>query len=378
MKKRMITMTAILATVSCTIVSAQAVDAAHKVSDFQVKLTGVAVASAELDDEKVTPLPPETHIVVSPGKLAMFFLEYDFPPDVKSHLFLGANFPKADTNENPFGSSGSRLYSGKGKLQRVLIIMPDDYGKPILLQSVRVSGEIEAGEDAPRNNSFFIRDFPVHVLFAKEKDKDSTEMNVLEPSPAPQPDPTLGVIPADQVKRAKKTSSTPFGFTDNLDEALAKAKADGKLVYACFSGSDWCGWCMKLEKEVLSQPAFLGGVTNDFLLVFIDLPENQKLLSKHAKTANKGLVKKYRIEGFPTALILDGDGKKLERPVTGRVVPRRMPSISWSSAEILPQGTRANKPASRSSRGNTKSWPFQRGYSIFHCSDKHQIRWCYG
>ena len=105
-------------------------------------------------------------------------------------------------------------------------------------------------------------------------------------------------------------SSTPPGFTDDLDAALAKAKAEGKLVYACFSGSDWCGWCMKLEREVLSRPEFLDGVKDDFVLVFIDSPRNKDVLSAHAKAANPKLVEKYGIEGFPTALILDGDGKK--------------------------------------------------------------------
>ncbi|MBR4172676.1 MAG: thioredoxin family protein [Kiritimatiellae bacterium] len=311
MKTIIIAMMAILATTTSTIVSVQAAEHAHRASDFKVKLIGVAAASAEKDDEKVTPLSPETRIVVPPGKLAMFFLEYDFPEDVKSHLFLGANFDKSDTSENPFGSSGSGLYSGKGRLQRILIIMPEDYGQPIRLQSVRISGEIQADEDAPRNNSFFICDFPVEVLFAKETDKDSNAVKVLQPSPAPAPDPTLGIIPAEKVKRAEKTSSTPIGFTDNLDKALVKAKSEGKLVYTCFSGSDWCGWCMKLEKEVLSQPAFLTGITNDFVLVFIDLPQNKKLLSQHARTANKGLVEKYHIEGFPTALILDPDGRTI-------------------------------------------------------------------
>lgn len=106
-------------------------------------------------------------------------------------------------------------------------------------------------------------------------------------------------------------TSTPAGFTDNIDEALAKAKAEGKLVYACFSGSDWCYWCKKLEEEVLSDPVFVAGVMNDYVLVFIDSPENKALLSDHAKAENEKLTKKYGIRGFPTALILDGDGKKV-------------------------------------------------------------------
>ena len=116
---------------------------------------------------------------------------------------------------------------------------------------------------------------------------------------------------AKKVPQKKDSTSTPAGFTDNLDEALAKAKAEGKLVYACFSGSDWCGWCMKLEREVLSKQEFIDGVKNDFVLVFIDSPQDKAVLSERAKAENGKLTKKYGIQGFPTALILDGDGKKI-------------------------------------------------------------------
>ncbi len=116
---------------------------------------------------------------------------------------------------------------------------------------------------------------------------------------------------AKKVPSKTDATSTPAGFTDNLDEALAKAKAEGKLVYACFSGSDWCYWCKKLKKEVLSDPLFVAGVMDDYVLVFIDSPENKALLSNRAKAENEKLTQKYGIRGFPTALILDGDGKKV-------------------------------------------------------------------
>ena len=116
---------------------------------------------------------------------------------------------------------------------------------------------------------------------------------------------------AKKIPPKTDATSTPAGFTDNLDEALAKAKAEGKLVYACFSGSDWCYWCKKLEKEVLSDPLFVAGVMDDYVLVFIDSPQNKAVLSDHAKAENEKLTKKYGIRGFPTALILDGDGKKV-------------------------------------------------------------------
>ena len=111
----------------------------------------------------------------------------------------------------------------------------------------------------------------------------------------------------------QKATSTPAHFTDNLDEALAEAASTGKNVFACFSGSDWCGWCKKLEKEVLSKEEFVSSAGKDFVLVYIDSPSNKALLSKRARKHNRKLVEKYGIGGFPTALVLDKDGKELAR-----------------------------------------------------------------
>ena len=279
-------------------------------ADFKVKLDGVGVMS-DGDAANPKPLPPETRIVVPPGKLAVFFLSYEFPKDVQSRLYLGANFKESILGEDPFGTSASGFLSGKGTTTKIILLGAgghEPYAQPLLLKSVRITGELEAGKDAPRNNSFFICDVPVNVLFANSEE-EGKKAKVLEPRPSPAPDPKLGVV--DPAKAAKAKSSTPRGFTDNLDEALAKAKAEGKLVYTCFSGSDWCGWCIKLEREVFSHDEFVAGVKDDFVLVFIDSPNNKAVLSKHAKAANKGLVEKYGIRGFPTALILDGDGKKV-------------------------------------------------------------------
>ena len=241
----------------------------------------------------------------------MFFLGYDFPTNAPSLLFLSPNFKDGILPGDPFGTSASAPYSGKGSLTRSLILGVDGnepYDQSLLLRSVRVEGEIKAEKGAPRNDPFFICDFPVNVLFAN-KEEDGKKAKVLEPEPSPAPDPKLGVV--DPVSVAKAKSSTPRGFTDNLDEALAKAKAEGKLIYACFSGSDWCYWCKKLEKEVLSDPLFVAGVMDDYVLVFIDSPENKALLSDRAKVENEKLTKRYGIRGFPTALILDGNGKKI-------------------------------------------------------------------
>ena len=112
---------------------------------------------------------------------------------------------------------------------------------------------------------------------------------------------------------ATAKTSTPRGFTDDFDGALARAKAENKTVLAAFSGSDWCGWCQRLEKEVFSKRAFLQEATNRYVLVYIDRPSDKSLLSERAAKRNPQLIEQYGIEGFPTVLLLDGDGKVLDK-----------------------------------------------------------------
>lgn len=107
------------------------------------------------------------------------------------------------------------------------------------------------------------------------------------------------------------STSTPLGFTDDYDEALARAKAEKKIIVADFSGSDWCFWCQRLDKEIFSQEAFISVATNKYVLLMIDRPRNKAVLSEKAKEQNPELIRKYKIQGFPTVLLLDGEGKIL-------------------------------------------------------------------
>jgi len=106
-------------------------------------------------------------------------------------------------------------------------------------------------------------------------------------------------------------SSTPAGWTDDFDAAFRQAAIEKKLVLVDFSGSDWCCWCQRLDKEVFSKEAFLTAATNKYVCVMIDSPSDESVLSEKAKGQNKALVKKYRIDGFPTVLVMDATGKVL-------------------------------------------------------------------
>jgi len=96
-------------------------------------------------------------------------------------------------------------------------------------------------------------------------------------------------------------------------EAAKKASAEKKLpILADFSGSDWCGWCIKLDKEVFSQNEFKEFAKGNLVLFMADFPREKKLEEKIRKQ-NDALMKKYNVEGFPTVLLLDAEGKVLAR-----------------------------------------------------------------
>lgn len=117
--------------------------------------------------------------------------------------------------------------------------------------------------------------------------------------------------------------STPAGFTDDFAAACAEAAKSGKHIVAVFSGSDWCHWCKVLERDYLSKKAFVDEAKKDFVLLFIDSPQDASALSDAAKRQNAGLVAKYGIHGFPTVKILDAAGTEIgEARPQGDVTPK--------------------------------------------------------
>jgi protein disulfide-isomerase len=96
----------------------------------------------------------------------------------------------------------------------------------------------------------------------------------------------------------------------DLPKAQAKAKEEKKLVMLDFTGSDWCGWCIKLHNEVFSKPEFAEYAKKNLVLVEVDFPR-KKQLSAAQKRANDALQQKYKIEGYPTIIVLNGEGKEV-------------------------------------------------------------------
>jgi protein disulfide-isomerase len=111
-----------------------------------------------------------------------------------------------------------------------------------------------------------------------------------------------------QTQAAESTSLT------DLPKAEALAKSQNKIVLMDFTGSDWCPWCIKFDKEVLNTPEFQDYAAKNVVLVELDYP-NKTVQSDDLKKANAALRDRYKIEGFPTLVVLDKDGKEIGRQV---------------------------------------------------------------
>jgi len=103
--------------------------------------------------------------------------------------------------------------------------------------------------------------------------------------------------------------ATKEGWIDDLEKAKVQAKAENKKILLDFTGSDWCGWCKKLDAEVFSQQAFKDYAAKHLVLVEVDFPHSFQL-PEATKKQNDALAKKFSIQGYPTIIITSASGTK--------------------------------------------------------------------
>jgi protein disulfide-isomerase len=107
-----------------------------------------------------------------------------------------------------------------------------------------------------------------------------------------------------------KTGAAELEWMTDLAKAQAKAKQEKKLVMLDFTGSDWCGWCIKLNKDVFTKAEFIEYAKNNLVPVEVDFP-TRKEQSVAVKKANQALKAKYKVDGYPTIIVLNGEGKQV-------------------------------------------------------------------
>lgn len=93
----------------------------------------------------------------------------------------------------------------------------------------------------------------------------------------------------------------------DLEAAKTRAAAENKAVLIDFTGSDWCGWCIRLRKQVLDTPAFEAYAQDKFVLVEVDVPQNPKF-DPALRARNEKLCEQFQVQGFPTILVITPQG----------------------------------------------------------------------
>ena len=109
------------------------------------------------------------------------------------------------------------------------------------------------------------------------------------------------------------SKSVSAGWGEDFAAAQKAAAAADKYILVAFSGSDWCGWCVKMDRDIYSVKSFIDEAKKSFELVMVDMPQDQDILSPLAKKQNPALLRKYRIRGFPCSVLVHPDGSEVTR-----------------------------------------------------------------
>jgi protein disulfide-isomerase len=133
------------------------------------------------------------------------------------------------------------------------------------------------------------------------------QMAAASKEPAKEPAKTEGGK-NDGDKAAQKPAAD--AWLTSYEDALARAKKERKLILADFTGSDWCGWCIKLKDEVFTTPEFKKWAAKKVVLLELDFPRNKEQ-SDELREQNRTLAKKFGVRGYPTIVFIDPRGEKI-------------------------------------------------------------------
>lgn len=122
-------------------------------------------------------------------------------------------------------------------------------------------------------------------------------------TPAKTTTPAKPATAAETPKPAAYASAKP-GWLVDLDEAYAKSKKEGKPILANFTGSDWCGWCKKLDADVFTKPEFKEWAEKNVVLLEVDFPRRMQIPEKN-RSQNAALQQALGITGYPTVWVLE-------------------------------------------------------------------------
>lgn len=95
----------------------------------------------------------------------------------------------------------------------------------------------------------------------------------------------------------------------NMAEAIKLSEKQNKPLFMFFTGSDWCGWCIRLQREVLKTPEFAAWAEKNVILVELDFPR-KTAQAADIKSQNMQLAQTFQVRGYPTVWIANASKNK--------------------------------------------------------------------
>ena len=95
----------------------------------------------------------------------------------------------------------------------------------------------------------------------------------------------------------------------DVSQAIEQSKVTGKPIFAFFTGKEWCSWCKKLERQVLSKKEFINYAKDNLVLLELDFPRGRRNLPQKQIE----LARKFNIKGYPTVILMDSSTNKIAK-----------------------------------------------------------------
>jgi hypothetical protein len=128
------------------------------------------------------------------------------------------------------------------------------------------------------------------------------------------------------------------GWMEDLPAAQERAQREGRDLFIDFTGSDWCSWCIRLDREIFGRPEFLTAVREHFVLVKLDYLRKRPLPADR-QAALDAISERYAIAGFPTVLLCTADGTAYARTGYLKLTP-----AAYADRLLAAQAARGREP----------------------------------
>lgn len=295
--------------------------------DFKASVTGIVVSDSAAPEKlkKRKFLSLDTPQTVPFGKWAFFRLEYEIPKGYEARIWVRPKWGWDDGERYDkiasFGYSGCSLLRGKGVLYPYLSLL--ERGKTCDLKNVQISIRPEPElDDDPDGYGWDGGEASVNVRFFAKGERG---VGVGDDEDGQEADKEAkgkeGDAKADKPKppvndRRWKKGPNRFWFV-NWEKAVAEAKKTKKKLFVLDTGSDWCGFCIRLRRDVLESSKFQRYARQNLVLVYLDKPE-KTTLPPDQKSHNDEIRERLGFGGgVPSVKILEPDGETEIGTITG-------------------------------------------------------------